>query len=179
MGTFRFIFERLSLRERLLLIAFLLLGLLMWFGALSRQLRYAFEQNRDHRNILQLHAVLLDNEEFIAERLRTARQGLDSSKTFSSEDLFGKVDTLVRTFALNAEISSPQGREDEIFSTYAVRVTVKNATLHELLAFTQAIQAEAPYLNLTRFQVDPISRDPRRLNAQYEIESFEITQDIF
>jgi hypothetical protein len=179
MKTLRFLFERLSLRERLFLVVFLTLALLMWFGALSRNLRLTLKELQDHNNILSLHTVLLDNEEFIVDRLRVAREGLDGSKTFSSEDLFGKVDTLVRTFKLNADIRSPQSRQDEIFSTYAVRLEIKNATLHELIAFTQSVQAEAPYLNLTRFQIDPISRDPRRLNAQVEIESFEITQEIF
>lgn len=176
---FRRLFDSFTLRERIGLVLFIWLAVLLWLTVIrgnwvDRQRAYV-----QARSDLNNQQVLIDNRDFIEERVAVAREGIDPSRTYSGSELFSHIDNLARQSELAADISSPTRREERIFNTNSVRVSVRRASLEQLISFVHSVRSEAPYLALRRFQIDANQRDPRQLNAQLEIESFELAESYF
>lgn len=169
-------FNTLSSRERILLAAFIWLGLLIWLSSLWRGLQARAEVYSQTAQALEMQQLLFDNEDLINLRLEEVRAQLDSSRTYSREQLFGKVDSLARQAGLDYDISSPSSQEDETFSYHTVRISIDNARIKDLILFDERVKAEAPYLTLSNFQVSPQRNDPRKLNADLEVASFEFSR---
>lgn len=176
---FRRLFDSLTFRERLGLVIFIWLGVLLWLTVIRGNWVTQQRAYTEARFELNTQQTLLDNREFIDERVAVAREGIDPSRTYSGSSLFSHVDNLARQAELAADISSPIRREERIFNTNSVRVSVRRASLEQLIAFVHSVRSEAPYLALRRFQIDANQRDPRQLNAQLEIESFELAESYF
>ena len=172
------IFNALSLRERYLLSLFIWALLLVWLLSLLESFQSTwgtFSLNR------QLVATL---EETVAQAgqaetlLAAARQGLDGSKTFSAAQLVGRLDSLARENKVSSfDISTPSTVETQLFSFHNVRLSIKRARIGELIRFDQAVKAYSPYIALGDFQVTANKRDPRFLDAVFELVSFELKEE--
>jgi hypothetical protein len=164
--------------ERILLVAFLWAILLMWAltlaGALRRNvasLRMQSSERINQRNLIAQRSE-------IEGRLAKARTSIDRAKTLNALKLSSAIDSLARDTDLTVNIASPVSKASDIFNTNTVRVTCRNASLEQLLNFTQSIRAKAPYLAIRKFKISSDSHDAKLLNAEVEVESFELNQTI-
>ena len=169
----------MSLRERFLLLCFIIVGLVVW--ALS-----ILDHSVASVRTLNLNNEILSNfKETLAQSgaadalLVEARAGLDQSKTFSAPQLVGRIDSIARETNLNSfDISSPSTNSTELFSFHNVRLNIKRAQLEELIRFDQEVKKHSPYVALTQFQITANARDPRMLDAIFELVSFELKEDV-
>jgi len=178
MKLLRQIFNLLSVRERLLLAALSWSLLLLWAMFLLRNFRsewnnFAFSkvQLTDQNKNLELLPL-------VEERLRRATATLDPSRTYSASDLSDQIEPLLREIGFNYDLSTPTTRASDIFSTHTIRLRVKNGDIAGLMKFNQEIQRESPYIVLTQFKISADKRDPRNLDATFQISSFELKEDI-
>ena len=58
-----------------------------------------------------------------------------------------------------------------------MRVQFNKTGIAALIEFDQKIKGQSPYLGLERVQVDAQKSDPRLLNAQFIISSFELEEE--
>ena len=178
MTTLRHLLARLTLRERVLVTAFLWVMVILWshfafrhFGATRREFT-----TLGHR--LAEHQIWLDGSDQIENDLTVARGRLDPTRTFSSIQLVGQVDALARRLdGLSFSISSPTTEASEIFQVHSVRVELRRASLTEVARYLQAVHQESPYLGLERLQLSAYRPDPRQVDAVLEIGSFELSDD--
>ncbi len=179
MNLIKALFNGLSLRERFLLLAFLWVGLLLWAGGLINH--YQDERERFHRVGVDLErqAHWFEEKEHIDERLWSALERLDPARTYNSTQLSGRLDSIARETSLSFDISSPSTQESDIFSIHSVRIQVRRAKIDDLIAFDAAVKQEFPYLGLEGFQINAPSRDPRQLDAVFQIFSFELKPEQF
>jgi len=174
----RRLLETRKQRERILLIAVLGALLLLWAIMLLRSARrQATSLNEAMLDVRAQKGVITRKDE-IHTRLAHARAAIDPTRTLGAIQLSSTVDALARKSGLSADIGSPLRQESGIFNTNSVRVSVRNASLEQLLGFTQSVREQAPYLALRRFKMNADPRDPRLLNAEIEIESFELNLSI-
>ena len=165
-------------RERILLTAFLWAALLLAAAMLVGALRKSGSTLKIARSEVAVQKSTIAQKDFIEGRLANARNTIDSNKTINAIKLSSSVDALARNAGLNANIASPVRKESDIFNTYTVRMSCKNASLEQLLNFTQSVRKQAPYLAMRRFKMNADQRDPRVLSAEIEIESFELNKAI-
>lgn len=174
----RQIFNTLSLRERYLLAAFIWALLLMWAIFLLQSAKLTWNSYRGSQATLKQYEETLELADAAEQLLRNARQGLDSSKTFSAAQLVGRLDSLARENEVSSfDISTPSTIESQLFTFNNVRLSIKRARIAELIRFEQAVKAYSPYIALGNFQITANKRDPRFLDATLELVSFELKEE--
>lgn len=174
----RQLFHAMSVRERFLLALFIWALILVWLLVVIDSFGNSLTQFKDNRETLELFAQRIEQSDEAQAALDKARSGLDSSKTFNSAQLVGRLDSIARETDLNSfDIRTPSTMETELFSFHSVRLGVKRARLDELIRFDQAVKQFSPYIALTEFQLNANTRDPRYLDAVFEFVSFELKED--
>ena len=169
----RELFQTLSLRERILLAIFIWLGLAIWMGGAMKQFRQIKADYRTASYELREQSTWFDLQNEIQVRLESALELVDSSKTYTSSELVGKVDAIARETNLSSDINSPTSRTSDIFDTHVVRIQFKKAGIAELIRFDELIRKETPYIGLESVRIKANKADPRFLDGRFVISSFE------
>lgn len=179
MNLFRSLFLSLSLRERVLLIAFLATMAIIWALYLTRSLRSDLTALRSSALLLSDQEYLFSQRESIEVALAEALANLDSERTYSANQLEGRIDDLARSLEVrNHDLTPAITQDGDIYATHLVRLRIDNGNLSDLVAFNQAIQEESPYIVINQCQISANQRDPRLLDASFEISSIELKANV-
>ncbi|MBN1403402.1 MAG: hypothetical protein JW942_02900 [Opitutales bacterium] len=170
----RRLLETRNRRERILLCAFIWALLLLWALLIISSARDSFSALSEARMELAAQKAVLSRSSEIKDRLTLARSSIDPAKALGPIRLSSTVDDLARKAGLTADIGSPQSKDNSIFKTSSVRISARGANLEQLINFTQSVRQQAPYLALRRFKMSADQRNPQSINAEIEIESFEL-----
>ena len=125
---------------------------------------------------LTMQANMIGNKESIETRLQEELKRLDPKKTYTSSQLVGKLDSFAREAKLNFDTNSPSTKPGDIFNIHTVRIQVRRAEIGDLINFDKQVKKESPYLGLERVKITAVKSDPRYLNAQFVISSFELKE---
>lgn len=175
MQFLRLLFLRWSLRERSLVTAVLVTCLLAWAIYLIRDLRSQVVAFQNSGRDLESQQEILGRSEAAQLRLKAALQDLDSSRTFSAQQLEGKIDDMAREIGFSRfDLSSASTIESDIFATHQLRLRIDRGNLGDIIRFNDALQKETPYIVLNQFLITANRRDPRQLDTNFEISSFEL-----
>lgn len=180
MTLLRSLFLTLSLRERVLLVLFLATIAVLWALYLTRSLQRDANNLRASAQQLADQEFLFSREDDIALRLAEALANLDSGRTYSASQLVGKIDVLARSLGAirSYDLSAPITQDGDIFATHLVRLRIDQGNIDALVAFNEAIQRETPYIVLNQCQISANQRDPRLLDASFEISSIELKANV-
>ena len=178
MNLFRQVFFSLKGRERILLTLLLGALLLVWFAWIIRTLRTEIPAYRSSRATLNRQSQILQEKPLVDAQLEQALATVDGARTYSASQLVAKLDSLRREIGLNVDLSSAVAEEAGIYTSYNVRLRVENGNLEDLIRFNEAVQKENPYIVITQFQFNANRRDPREIDATFDIASFELKQTL-
>ena len=178
MSLFRSIFFRLKPRERILLIAFAAVLLLLWASVAIRDLRGELQRYLQARQVLAAQSAFLELGPAVEEQLQAALSSVDNSRTYSSSELVGRLDGLARSLNLTIDLDARETSAEDVYAIHRVRMRVRRGNLADLVRFNEALQQETPYIILTEFQFLADRRDPRQLDATFEIASIELNETI-
>jgi len=167
-------YNLLSLRERTLLTVFFWIILFVWAGSLIKVSKSVYTNLRNTDYQLKYQDQVISEKDNIKMRLNHALERLEPKKTYSSSKLVEKLDNLARKAGLNFDINSPGTQEGDIFNAHTVRIQFKKSGIEDLIAFDQKIKEESPYLGLERMRIVANKADPRQLDAQFLVSSFEL-----
>lgn len=174
----RKLFNSLSLRERYLLAAIIWVLILVWLLGLIENFQRTWTTYSLNTQLIDSFEATLEQSEEAEALLRSARQGLDGNKTFSAAQLVGRLDSIARENEVSSfDISTPSTQETQLFSFHNVRLTIKRGRISELIRFDQAVKTHSPYIALSDFQLSANKRDPRFLDAVFELVSFELKEE--
>lgn len=168
------LFNAISLRERVLLAVFVWIVLLFWFFSLWSNVRSERVTYRIQESRLQDHSRTLAQAGEAESELERARAGLDPRRTFTAAQLSERLDGIARETGVSFTITSPSTQESDIFNYHSVRVAIRQARIESLIQFDERIKRESPYIALNSFQITANTRDPRILDATFELSSFEL-----
>jgi hypothetical protein len=175
---FQQIFNALTLRERFLVALIVWVLLLVWLLGFLESFQSSFSTLSLNRDLRSSYEATLTQADVAESLLDSARAGLDGSKTFSAAQLVGKLDSLARENKISSfDISTPSTQETQLFSFHNVRFSIKQAQIGELIRFDAATKQFSPYIALSDFQLSANKRDPRYLDAVFELVSFELKED--
>lgn len=178
MHPIRQLFFTLSLRERVLLVAFLATILLIWALFLLGGLRTNTAGLRQAGQRLEVQSLQLARADDVQLMLDSALANLDSGRTYSATQLVGKIDEVARELGVRYDLSTPNTQDSDIFATHVVRLRIDNGNLSDLIGFNDVIQQENPYIVLNQFQMAARQNDPRLIDASFEISSIELRAGI-
>lgn len=183
-STLRALFLRCALREKLLLVAFVAIGAVIWISSFSSRAG-AFWRTKNVTS-----TQLKDQENWLARRTKVeaaaqkAAAQLDSAKTLDATRLF----TTVRQLALDAGIPSRNVRNEGpspqisngLFSvnTLGIRIDANDAdgpkNWEAVKKFYVLLQERSPYISINQFILQPVPRNPGMLTLVLKVSSPEV-----
>jgi|TARA_B110000438_G_scaffold238047_1_gene235681 hypothetical protein len=165
-------------RERLLLIAFITVVLLWWLSSLIKTGGQQWSAYSSSRRYFNTQTSAIERASFVESQLKQALSRLDSNRTYSDTQLFGKLDNIARSFDLDFDVSQPTSENSGIYATHTIRVRIDDSNLEQLVRFNQGVQAEAPYIAIAEFKLSANRRDRSKIDATFDIASFELLENL-
>jgi hypothetical protein len=170
------LFKRMTVRERALLLSFLIVLVLIWANAWFDRASSWQTQRALTQNALSTQQEWLSRDAFFTEGLATALERVDPAKTYAASRLSGQVDSIIRQSGLSAQadIDPVRTREGEIFNDHNLRVRLSRISIAQLIQLNKLLSAETPYINIQNVQIQKNRRNPEQLDVRYEINSFDL-----
>ncbi len=173
------IYKRMSVREKLLCLLFLLTLVMIWGNSWFSR---ASEWN-DARKLAKVELTTqqqwIDHSDAYDEGLARALERVDPAKTYSAAQLSGRIDSLIRQASLQgqADIDPVRTREGEIFNDHNIRVRLSRISIAQLIDINKLLKQETPYINIQSVRLSANRRNPEELDARLEINSFDLKDE--
>jgi len=164
------------LREKLLLVAFIVLGAAIWLSGFSDRAGSFWREHKTLKNALSTQQQWLDNREAIDARSRVAIAKLDPARTLNDTRLIGEINAIANGVGLRSNVATNDARTERNsqFAVNYLRVDVTKASYETIKSLYFELEKRSPYIGLEEFslQVDPANR--RLLKATLRVSSVEI-----
>lgn len=168
------LYEAITRREKLLLVLFVWVIVLIWASLLERRVSASVGEIKTVNASLVHQQIWLDSEASIEERLIDSRKILDPAKTYAKNQFIAKVDGIARGSGAVYDITNPTTTLGDVFNEHTLTIQFRDAPMKALLAFEAAIEKEGSYIAITEVKISPNRRDPALLNAQFDIIALEL-----
>jgi len=174
--TLRAYFLGRLLREKVLLLGMLLIGVLWWLSAFGGQAGRWWTQRRATTALLAEQQQWLDNRATIEASAQKAAARLEAGKTLDQTRLVNALNQAAYEAGLrNNYASTPQPSETNgQFTLHSVEYQVTNADYGTLARFYLNLQQRAPYLGIDRFTLASSRGDPAKLTLNLRVSAVEI-----
>ncbi len=175
--TLRAFFLGRLLREKLLLVVFVLIGVLMWLSGYSRRFGSFWREQHSTTVSLADQQRWLDNRKALEEAARKSAERLDASKTLDASRLLATVAALASEAGLRNTSSGQQTNDSNgQISIHTLPYTVNRADWDSLKKFYVALSARSPYIGIERFTLNADRANPAQLNLAITVTSVEIAR---
>ena len=165
------------LREKILLLAFTLLGAAIWLSGVGERVGARVRAIRVTTTDLDVQQRWLLQRERIEREASLAIEHLDPSRSFDGVRLQGELNTLARAAGLsNYDVSDSRTVRSSQFAVHSVQFSARNVDIGALIAFYQSLAQRAPYLGLEQFALASNRANPSQLTASWRVTSVEIVR---
>lgn len=165
------------LREKVLVLAFVLLGALIWLSSASTHLSDNLRGFRSAESSLAEQALWLGNREAIEKAAKDAAANLDASKTYNATYLVAEIMGMAKRAGLAVNTEPPRTQRSPQFAIHTMQVTTRRAELAAVLRFYQELAAKAPYLGLEQVSVQGDRSAPGMVNVTLQVASVELLSE--
>ena len=174
MRVIRHYFLTRALREKLLLMAFLAIGVLWWLSAFGRHAGAFLREARTTTARLATQALWVRNQPPIEAAAKKTAERLDPAKTLNGNQLVTTVDQLAKEAGLRNGVGlTPTTQKSGQFAVHTAEYNITNAGWDQLRAFYDALQQRSPYISIERFILSS-GANPAVLTLNLKIVSVEI-----
>lgn len=176
--TARAYFLTRALREKLLLVAFVVIGVLWWFSAFSTRLGTFWRDQRKTTADLAVQTEWIKNQEMIERTAKATAGRLEAAKTLNGNQLVTTVSRLAAEAGLKNTntsgntVTMPAGQ----FAVHSQEYVIRNVEWEPLGVFYKALQDRSPYIAIERFILAAASPDSPQLTLSLKVTSVEIVR---
>ncbi len=164
-------FQNRSLRERVLLLVFALIGLAWWAPVALRRSGALRRDLTEYKTDRETQELWLSRQAEIEARATAATRTLDPSKTLDASQAFAELNRM--TSGMTAEIGAQRTQQSEQFALNNVQVTIRRVDMAGLLHFYEQLGARAPYLGIEQCSVSADRANPGLVSAVFRVYSIE------
>ncbi len=165
------------LREKILMLAFVLIGAAIWLSSVSDRVGVRWREIRATSTDLDVQQRWLVQRARIEKEASLAIEHLDATKTFDSVRLQSELNSLARDAGLsNYDVSDSRDQSTSQFAVHSVQFSVRNADIGSLVAFYKELSKRAPYVGIEQFSLASNRANPAQLNVSWKVTSVEIAQ---
>ena len=152
-----------ALREKVLLVAFVAIGMLWWGSAYATRLGTFWKEQRSTTINLGVQAQWIKERSRIEEAARKSVSSFDPTKTLSGNALVTEVPRLAAEAGLKSiQNSGPtESTRTGQFTVHAQEFRIRDAEWDPMLAFYKALQQRSPYIAIERFILESPNNQPR------------------
>ncbi len=177
MNPIRVWFVARLLREKVLVLALVLLGALIWASSASERLQANLRGFRSAQSALATQQLWLNNRPAIEEAAAAAVRDLDPRRTYDATFLVAEIMGIASRSGLAVNTEPPRTQRSPQFAVHTVQVTTRRAELASLLRFYQELASKAPYLGLEQISLQGDRSAPGLVNATFQVASVELVRD--
>ena len=170
------LFRRMTVREQLLTLIFILVMLFIWSGSVLKRSKVWDSDRQRAQSNLFVQQQWLERADDYENSYKLALQRVDPQKTFEGTQLSEKIDTILRKADLSgsADIDPVQTREGEIFNDHTIRVRLKRISIAKLIQLNKLLRKETPYINIQSVRITKNKNKPEELDIRFKINSFDL-----
>ena len=170
------LFRRMTVREQLLLLIFVLIILFLWTGNIYKRYKAWNSVWQQARSDLAVQQQWLERADDYENSYKEALKRVEPKKTFESRQLSGKIDSILRQTGLSssADIDPVQTRKGEIFNDHTINVRLKRISIVKLIELNRLLRNESPYINIQSVQIRKNKNNPEELDIRFKINSFDL-----
>lgn len=173
--TLRAYFLSRLLREKLLLVGFLGIAVIMWATAYAARTRRFWTEQRQTTEQLKDQAAWLKRRPDIEAATQAAAAQMDPTKTLDPTGLSVEISRLANEAGIKVTTGSVNpGPNVGQFAINTMHINVPATDWHAFAVFYQNLQAEAPYIAITQIAMNPAPRNPAQVVASLDVSSFQI-----
>lgn len=162
---------RRSLRERVLLLIFALIGLACWAPVLLGRMGALRQALREYKVERETQDLWFSRQGEIEARAAAAARALDPSKTLDASQAFAELSRM--TSGLIREIGSQRSQQSGEFALNYIQVTIRRADMAGLLNFYEQLSARAPYLGIEQSVISKDRANPGTQSAVFRVYSIQ------
>jgi hypothetical protein len=176
--TIRAYFLTRQLREKILLLAFILIGTLWWLQAFATTAARFWREQRATTNELTVQQQWLNNRVAIEQAAKKAASRLDSAQTLNRTRLNAAVNQAASDAGLkNGGTSNFTSETNGQFTVHSLQYSVIGADYDNLQNFYLKLNQRAPYIGIESFVLSPTNQnDLSKYTLSLRISSVEIPQ---
>jgi hypothetical protein len=175
--TLRAFFLGRLLREKILLLLFIVIGVLIWSSSFSRRAGVFIREERSTRTALKAQQQLLDNRANIEAAAQKAASNLVPAETLDAPRLYAEVDRLAQQAGLKAGLGEQQDQPGGQFIVHSLRISFSKAEWEPLMKFYRALQARSPYIGIEQFTLQVDRSNPNLYHtASIRVSSVEVVR---
>ena len=182
--TIRALFLGCQLREKLLVVVFLAIAVLLWLSGFSRRANAFWQEQRRTTIDLADQAQWIANSAAIEALAQKAAARLDAAKTLDGVRLTAEVQKMAADAGLrntqSAAPSNPPGNGQFAIHTLDYNVRLNDPDWSKnweaLSKFYRALQQRSPYIGIEQFTLSPDAANRAQLSLRLRVSSVEITK---
>ncbi len=159
------------LRERVLLLLFLVIGVLWWGTALIGRVRQNVQAWKSVVADAGIQQMWLGQGASVGERTAQVAKQLDAARTMNAAQAYAEVNRLAQGLPL--EMGAQRTERTDNFALHSLQVTFRRTDMASLLRFYEGIVSRAPYLGIDQCTLSVDRASPGQLNAVFRIYSVE------
>jgi hypothetical protein len=142
------------LREKVLLVAFVLIAASIWLSNVSTRASVLVRDFRRTSSDLAEQRLVLSQAKAIAARAKAAIDIFVPSKTIDGDRLPGEINSIANaTGVANPVIDNPQTQKSGQFSLNTVQVSLRNVPFDKLEEFYDAVSKRHPYIGIEQITI--------------------------
>ncbi|HEX2861756.1 MAG TPA: hypothetical protein VHN79_08950 [Lacunisphaera sp.] len=160
-----------SMRERLLMLVFLLIGVLWWGSALIGRVREEVVAWNATAGDAKVQRDWQERAGVIAERTAQAAGRLDAARTMSATQAYAEVGRLAQ--GLPIEMGAQRTDRTDNFAIHSLQVSFRRVDMAGLLRFYEGVASRAPYVGIDQCTISADRATPGMVNAVFRVYSIE------
>jgi hypothetical protein len=160
------------LRERVLLLVFLCIGVLWWATALIGRIRQNVQIWHSVSQEAEIQRLWLAKGASVGQRTAQVAKQLDPARTMNAAQAYAEVSRLATGLPL--EMGAQRTDRTDNFSLHSLQVTFRRIDLAGLVRFYEGVAARAPYLGIDQCTISGDRTSPGLHNAVFRIYSVEV-----
>ncbi len=173
----RAFFFRRSWRERVLLLLVLVVGVVVWLGAVVSRGRAARERWSETSGMLAHQRQWLAAAPEKAQELQTRLAQVQQGRSLNANQLVGQLDAVIKRQRIAAyRLDPPTTERKPPVALHAVSVTLDKTELAALGAFVDDLRATLPLVNIEQLVITPDRRNPAQLDVRLKLSGLELLQ---
>ena len=171
-----FFFSR-HLREKILLLAFIVLGVGIWLSGLSKRAALRIREVKATSMELDMQNGWLVKRGEIEAGAKAALESWDPTRTFNAVRLNAELSNIAAKVGIKKDYSInavPSTRSGEFGAFHSVRFIARRADYRMLESFCQEVIKRAPYIALESVTLAANRSNPSQLDANFLVSSVEL-----
>jgi hypothetical protein len=165
-----------ALREKLLLVVFILIGLLWWGSSFLTRGSAFWNEQRTMTSRLKVNAEWFKNQTLIEQNEKKTAESLAPEKALNANQLLTTVNQLANEAGLkniNSSGNLPSSTSGQ-FAVHSQEFRVLNVEWDALIRFYEALQKRSPYIAIERFTLQSTGSNTSQHQLSLKVTSMEI-----